>query len=204
MKKAVIIILVCIVKFSFSQDTTFEIISSDTSLEINDTLKKPFLETLWSHNPHQPWRAGAYAAILPGLGQAYNQKYWKIPIVYASLAVSGFFIYYNGNWYSDLKNAYIYRTDGDSLTIDTQYADYLTDDAVLSAADQVKNWMDISIIITSAIYLLNIIDAVVDAHLYGFDVSDDLTLNISPYINHNFFYNSPTPSFGINLKLQLK
>ncbi|HPE98078.1 MAG TPA: DUF5683 domain-containing protein [Chitinophagales bacterium] len=129
---------------------------------------------------HSPKKAALYSALLPGLGQAYNQKYWKIPVVYTALGISGYSIWFNARYYSDLKNAYLIRTDGDSTTID-QYANILpVESQLIQYAEFYKKSMDLSVIITAAIWTLNIVDAVVDAHLYNFDISDDLSMQIKP------------------------
>lgn len=124
-----------------------------------------------------PRRAATLSAILPGLGQAYNQKYWKIPIVYAALGTSSYMIYSNNQQYSRYRDAYIARTDGDTATIST--LPYTTENIRLRREYYRRN-LELSVIITAGLYVLNILDAVVDAHLFHFDVSDDLTLNMTP------------------------
>ncbi|MBK9507903.1 MAG: hypothetical protein IPO03_21370 [Bacteroidetes bacterium] len=73
----------------------------DTTAVGSDSLQTPFYKNLWSHNPHSVGRAALYSAIIPGLGQAYNGKYWKIPIVYGAIGTAGYFIYY---WYISTTN----------------------------------------------------------------------------------------------------
>ncbi|HMZ90012.1 MAG TPA: DUF5683 domain-containing protein [Chitinophagales bacterium] len=177
----------------------------DTTLAQTDSLHTPFYKNLWSHDPHSVGRAALYSAVIPGLGQAYNGKYWKIPIVYGALGTSGYFIYYWYDFFDELRTAYIYRTDEDPLTIDTQY-DYIpSDELLLQYVSQSKRYLDVMVIVTAAIYTLNIIDAVVDAHLYDFNVSDDLSMQVQP---HYFFgYNQINPlqgTVGISLQLSLK
>ncbi|MEZ5014880.1 MAG: DUF5683 domain-containing protein [Chitinophagales bacterium] len=159
----------------------------------------------WSHDPHSPGKAALYSAILPGLGQAYNEKYWKIPIVYAGIGTSAYFIYYWDSFYKDLKTAYLARTDEDPLTVDTQY-DYITSDAtLLQYVYQTKKYSDLMVVVTSFVYLLNIVDAIVDAHLYGFDVSDDLSMYVRPDLSaHWNGVQSTSFSPGINITLRLK
>jgi len=176
----------------------------DTALTA-DSLKTPFYKNLWSHDPHSVGRAALYSAIIPGLGQAYNGKYWKIPIVYGAIGTAGYFIYYWYDFYDELKTAYIYRTDEDPLTIDYLYDYIATDEYLLQKVSQAKQYTDLMVVLTAAAYLLNIVDAVVDAHLYDFNVSDDLSLNLQPYFPvSSMRLNSMQPAYGVTLKLFLK
>ncbi|MBK7443854.1 MAG: DUF5683 domain-containing protein [Chitinophagales bacterium] len=176
----------------------------DTALTA-DSLKTPFYKNLWSHDPHSVGRAALYSAIIPGLGQAYNGKYWKIPIVYGAIGTAGYFIYYWYDFYDELKTAYIYRTDEDPLTIDYLYDYIATDEYLLQKVSQAKQYTDLMVVLTAAAYLLNIVDAVVDAHLYDFNVSDDLSLNLQPYFPvSSLRLNSMQPAYGVTLKLYLK
>lgn len=177
----------------------------DTTAVESDSLHTPFYKNLWSHNPHSVGRAALYSAIIPGLGQAYNGKYWKIPIVYGAIGTAGYFIYYWYDFYDELRTAYKYRTDNDPLTVDLIY-DYIADDAYLyDRVSLAKQYTDLMVVLTAATYVLNIVDAVVDAHLYDFNVSDDLSMQIHPYFNPNLAsVNTFQPAYGIGLKFSLK
>lgn len=196
----------------FAQTDTITTFQTDTiSTAVIDTaftadsLKTPFYKNLWSHDPHSVGRAALYSAIIPGLGQAYNGKYWKIPIVYGAIGTAGYFIYYWYDFYDELKTAYIYRTDEDPLTIDYLYDYIATDEYLLQKVSQAKQYTDLMVVLTAAAYLLNIVDAVVDAHLYDFNVSDDLSLNLQPYFPvSSMRLNSMQPAYGVTLKLYLK
>jgi len=186
------------------QTDTISTVVIDTALTA-DSLKTPFYKNLWSHDPHSVGRAALYSAIIPGLGQAYNGKYWKIPIVYGAIGTAGYFIYYWYDFYDELKTAYIYRTDEDPLTIDYLYDYIATDEYLLQKVSQAKQYTDLMVVLTAAAYLLNIVDAVVDAHLYDFNVSDDLSLNLQPYFPvSSMRLNSMQPAYGVTLKLYLK
>jgi hypothetical protein len=130
---------------------------------------------------HSPRLAMLMSAVVPGLGQAYNKKYWKIPVVYAGLGALGYFAYRNGNYYNSFKNAYatLYNSGNRDSTIFLYGVDYN-----LNGLDAGKNYYrryrDMYSIFTVGFYLLNIIDANVDANLYDFDISDDISLRISP------------------------
>ncbi|MBC8045446.1 MAG: hypothetical protein H7Y00_01480 [Fimbriimonadaceae bacterium] len=175
-----------------------------------------FANEIWNDSAHSPGKAALFSVVLPGLGQIYNGKVWKVPIVYASLGTAGFFIWYWGSYYNDLKTAIIIRLDGDSTTID-EFAENpnATTEALLAEVEYAKKYTDLSYVVFSFVYLLNIIDAIVDAHLYNFDVSDDLTMHIDPYAgfskkyytqnNYSSFQTgNKIPVFGIKINLSLK
>ena len=141
---------------------------------------------------HSAHKASVLSTIIPGAGQVYNKKYWKVPIIYASLATSIYFINENQNKYTSYKNAYLQRINGE---ID-DYSELYNISQLVTIMDFYERNRDVSYIITAAIYLLNIVDASVDAHLLDFDVSDELTLSYTP----SFIY---TP-YGKNTSLSLK
>lgn len=129
---------------------------------------------------HSPKKATIMSAIVPGLGQIYNKKWWKVPIIYGGFAVAGYFLKDNLDHINLYKDAYIASTDGDTTTINTTgYSNV----QLLDFIDRYKTWRDLSYISIVVIYALNIIDANVDAHLFYFDVSEDISLNIQPYVS---------------------
>lgn len=145
--------------------------------------------------PHSPRKATILSAVLPGLGQAYNRKYWKIPIIYAGLGVSVYFLQDNLTQISYFRESYKFATDDNPATINTSgYSAGQLQDLVT----QHRKWRDYSYLGMAAIYLLNLVDANVDGHLFNFDVSDDLSLRISPSM-------LPTaqPIAGLSLCLKL-
>lgn len=196
---------VCQVPEQPTFDTTE--VTSDTLNRMSDSV--PDTKTnFWNAQPHSPKKAALFA-LVPGLGQAYNKKYWKIPIVYTALGVSGYAIWFNAYYYNDLKDAYLIRTDGDSTTTDEYVTLIPSEASLLQYAEYYKKNLDLSVIIFSAVYILNIVDAVVDAHLFSFDISDDLSLQIKPYYNlsdYNSFAmsNNAGASYGLKFKLNLK
>ena len=135
-----------------------------------DTLQKP----------HSPTRAAIYSAVLPGLGQGYNRKYWKIPIVYAGFGVITYFIISNTGEYRKFSEAYSYVASGDSSYIDNEYVGKYDEQQLLDSRNYYRRNMEFSYIIGGLWYILNIIDASVDAHFFDYDVSDDLSLEIDP------------------------
>jgi hypothetical protein len=129
---------------------------------------------------HSPKKAGYMSAILPGLGQAYNKKYWKLPIIYGGFAALTYYIIDNNTNYIKYRDAYIARTDEDP-TNDDILPQYTTDNLRIIKNNYWKN-RDLSIILTVTLYILNIFDAIADAHLYYYDISDDLSLRIDPVV----------------------
>ncbi|HSG68193.1 MAG TPA: DUF5683 domain-containing protein, partial [Bacteroidales bacterium] len=130
--------------------------------------------------PHSPTRAAVFSAVLPGLGQAYNKKYWKIPIVYAGFGVISYFIISNTGEYKKYKEAFNYVATGDSSFIDNDYVLKYDEQQLLDGKNYYRRNMELSYIIGGLWYILNIIDASVDAHFFDYDVSDDLTLRFDP------------------------
>jgi len=144
---------------------------------------------------HSPKKATIMSAALPGLGQIYNKKYWKVPIIYGGFAIAGYYLKDNLDRIDLYKSAYQADTDGDPNTVnDTGFTVPQLEELI----DQYKNWRDLSYIALGAIYILNIIDANVDAHLFYFDVGEDLSMNIQP-----FFLTSALPATGLTLSLKL-
>lgn len=165
----------------------FLLVKHSTS-QVADTATVP-LQNNSTEKPHFPKKAALMSAILPGLGQAYNKKYWKMPLIYAGFTGLGYAFAYNQTRYAKYRDAYKYRIDGDATTVD-QYVGYYSDKNLFDLQQFYHRYRDLSLIGAGLLYVLNIIDASVDAHLFTFDVSDDLTLNIKPTFNHtsaNYF-----------------
>ncbi len=149
-----------------------------------------------------PARAALYSAILPGLGQTYNGNYWKVPIIY-SLFAGMYFLYEENNYkYNEFKQAYKNSLNG--VPVDPKFEKY-DQSTLLQRKDYYKRNRDFNIIIGGLIYLLNVLDANVDAHLMDYDISPDLSLNVKPEIN-SFLVNqnySNKPGFGLKFVLSL-
>jgi hypothetical protein len=154
--------------------------------------------------PHSPHKAAVLSAILPGAGQVYNKKYWKVPIVYAAIGVTGFYAYDNLTIYRGLRDEYLARLNGKPFTIteicSIRNPEGCTTQTIVENIDYYRRQRDIFIIATIAVYALQIVDAAVDAHLFNFDVSDDLSLHWQP----SALYVQNTPAFGATLTLKLK
>ncbi|HSP11838.1 MAG TPA: DUF5683 domain-containing protein [Salegentibacter sp.] len=142
-----------------------------------------------------PSRAAFYSAILPGLGQAYNGSYWKIPIAYGGLGIGVYFYINNDNEFNRFRDAYKDRLAGrvDEFTANGQD---ITDDGLIRAQRFYRRNKEISILVIAGIYALNIIDANVEAHLQQFNVSEDLTLR--PNMNFDEFSGKTKYGFSLN------
>jgi hypothetical protein len=124
-------------------------------------------------NPLSPAKAAFYSAVLPGLGQAYNKKYWKIPIVYAALGTGIYFYTTNNKEYKRYRDAYKRRLAGFE---DDEFYNKVTLDGLQRAQRFYRKNKEVSLLVTIGIYALNIIDANVDAHLLQYNVNENLTL----------------------------
>lgn len=157
----------------------------------------PAADTLRVWTP-DPSRATWLAVIVPGLGQIYNRSYWKLPIVYGAFMGCAYAISWNGTMYSDYKEAYRDILTDETLSSDparsynailppgytiesmggrSQYTSTLN-----SRQNKYRRYRDLSIAATFGVYILSIIDAYVDAQLFDFDISPNLSLNIGPQL----------------------
>jgi hypothetical protein len=134
--------------------------------------------------PHSALKATVLALTLPGAGQAYNRKYWKMPIVYGGLGTCVYFIARNTKEYRFYKNEYIKAADTDPNTVSEYSASQLQ-----PVMETYHRWMDISYFSLIGVYALQALDANVDAHLFKFDISKDLS-----------FYWTPLPTFSQSAK----
>lgn len=152
-------------------------------------------------NYHAPRRATIYSALLPGLGQAYNKKYWKIPIIYAGLAGFGYMFSVNNDEYNYYRENLIAVNDEDpNTTNETTYSS----DQLQTLKNQYKKNRDLAIIGFALIYFLNIMDANVDAHLKTFDVNNDLSLHLDPWQSMYIYNNGYKVACGVSLTLNFK
>lgn len=157
------------------KDQAAETVSRDTSA------KKKF----------SPRQAAIRSAILPGLGQIYNKKYWKVPIVYAAVGIPGYLFFDNKAWYDRTKYALRLIENPDPIpdtvlaTVHPSLRRFVMnrdERSLLHYRSEFRRDMDYSILITLLMWGLNVVDATVDAHLKGFDISDDLSLRVRPVV----------------------
>jgi hypothetical protein len=132
---------------------------------------------------HSPKKAAVFSAVLPGLGQAYNHKYWKIPIVYVGFGAFGYFIHQNYTEYQKFKEAYIWKVSNDTVPINNEYIyKYESADQLKSGKDYYLRNFELTCILTGLWYILNILDATVDAYLMDYEINENLSLHIEPGI----------------------
>lgn len=131
-----------------------------------------------TYNPLSPSKAAFYSAVFPGLGQAFNKKYWKIPIVYGSLGTSIYVYDYNNKQYKRAREAFKLRKAGKPDEFDgLDGKPFLTVTALESAQTSAKKDKDLSLMIGVALYVLQIVEASVNAHLLQHNIDDKLTLD---------------------------
>jgi hypothetical protein len=150
---------------------------------------------------HSIRRAALYSMALPGMGQAYNKKYWKIPVIYAGFGAFTYFIVTNNQEYTQFKDAYVYTANGETYPTDNPYVGKYNQTQLKEAMDFYRRNRDLSVILGVVWYTLNILEAYVDAHFYDYDVSDDLSMRVSPsVINMPLAPLKPAPGIQLSLK----
>ena len=166
---------------------SFDTSTADTSNHV--TVKAPL---------HSAKKAAYLSAVLPGLGQAYNKKYWKIPIIYAGFGGLGYALYYTSSNFQGYRGAYRQQV----ALVPNYNASYngVADAATLKVyRDYFKKYLDISAIGVGVWYLLNLVDATVDAHLMGWNLRDDLSVSWNPTLITSPNYNSAAAGVTVTL-----
>lgn len=130
-------------------------------------------------NKFNPRTATIRSAIVPGLGQIYNKKYWKLPLVYGALGTTAGIFVYNVKTYKRLKAAYAYKIAGQNDLVYYKYRN-LSAESIRTYRNTFRQNVDYSALFFVIFWGLNVVDATVDAHLKSFDVNDDLSLQIKP------------------------
>ena len=138
---------------------------------------------------HSPKKA-TLLALIPGAGQIYNKKYWKLPLVYAGFATTGYFAISNRAEYIKYNDAYICLLN-DPETCEDELALKYTADQIKSARDYYRRNMELSFILMGAWYIFQMLDAAVDAHLYYWEVNDDLSVKLEPTMQQLPMQTSP-------------
>lgn len=171
-------------------------VQTENPLVIKDTQSSAV-----EYDPLAPSRAAFYSAVLPGLGQAYNKKYWKIPIIYAGMAAGIYFYKEQNDDYHRFRDAYKRRLAGyrDDEFYGNGNEPIISNDRLINAQKSADKNRSISIIVTVAFYLLNVVDANVDAHLRQYEVSEDLSLK--PNLEFNPLNNQT--QYGMSLTYRL-
>ncbi len=184
--KTISILFLTLVVFFNSSNCSAQLPTPDT---LNIKIEKP----------HSPTKATLFSTALPGLGQVYNKKYWKVPIVYAGIGTSLYFAFSNNKSFKKFKTAYGERVDGDENTVD-EFVGRLSDDGIKANMEFHQRNRDLSYIVAGLFYVLNIVDAAVDAHLFDFPKNDNLSFNLQPSIE---LTNNNQVSSGFKLVINL-
>lgn len=181
----------------FAQEAdTLSVFTENQELIIEKEIKKEE-----AYNPLAPAKAAFYSAVVPGLGQAYNKKYWKIPLVYGGMAAGIYFYKIQNDDYNRFRDAYKRRLAGftDDEFYGTGAEPLVSNDRLINAQRTAQKNRNVSLMVAIGFYLVNIIDANVDAHLRQYEIREDLSLepsiNIDP-IHHQTQY-------GLSLKYHL-
>lgn len=172
-------------------------ITGDTTAR-NMTLSEPELK----REPFiTPKKKAMFSAILPGLGQIYNKQYWKLPIVYGGLGVAGYYLVKNTDDYNKYRRIYAGRLSGreEYFQMESQY----TLEQIKIKQDEAREYRDLTVLFTVLGYGLQIVDALVFAHLKDFDISDDLAMQIRPTLTPNPF-NFYRPAVGMGMVIKFR
>lgn len=142
-----------------------------------------------------PAKASLYAAVLPGLGQIYNKKYWKLPLVYGGLFATGYAINTYQSQYKDYKEQLFHILETGEEFSEQGY----TEDQLRPAIDKARRERDFFIVIMAGVYILQILDAHIDAHLKEFDVNPNLQVKFSPVLKNDMLLGNQA-GFSVTLK----
>lgn len=183
---------------------------ADTVVLVSETKAKRDWKT-WQPKPQ---RALWLALVLPGAGQIYNRKYWKLPIVYGGMMGCLYAMNWNNMMYKDYSQAYLDIMDSDPTT--ESYNKFLHLGKVIDSSneerykklfksrkDKYRRWRDLSFFCMIGVYAISVIDAYVDAELSEFDISKDLSLKVEPTVINNHVSNNPleASSIGVNCSI---
>lgn len=159
---------------------------------------------------HSPRKAALYSAVLPGLGQIYNNKPWKVPIIYGGFAILGYLVVWYNDQYQVFRRARIAEENGQREQNPLAGLENIVSQDVTrlaNAVDQSRQERDRVIIYTALFYGLNIMDAIVDAHLIEFDVNPDLSFKLEPTVGPRLAYDHldlALPYTGLALTFHVK
>ena len=150
---------------------------------------------------HSPTKATLFSTFLPGAGQVYNRQIWKVPVIYVMGAATTYVAVSNYQNSIKFKNEYFNRINGNTSSLLSDYSSY-SDESILALHQAYNKNFQLGIILTGAVYLLNIVDAMVFGHLFDFNISDDLSAHITPFAlpSPQFAY----PNLGMTLSIRMK
>jgi hypothetical protein len=177
----------------------FFLLDSQTYLSAQEKTSPIIQDTLPVHSAK---KATIMSMCLPGLGQAYNKKYWKIPVIYAGFGALIYFISNNGTEYRNFRTAYDIVATSDSVNFNNAYV--VRYNANLNQLEEGRNYyrrnLELSWIFTGVLYILQVVDASVDANLYTFDVSDDLSFRFEPIVDPYMTAWKPAPALRLRYR----
>lgn len=144
---------------------------------------------------HSPRKAALLSATLPGMGQVYNNKIWKVPLVYIGAGVIYYAYDFNASHYEEYKSAFTRFVNGEIQ----EYNGITTKEGLQRAKDYYRRFRDMNLLIMAGWYLVQVIDATVDAYMFNFDVSEDISMQFKPSPIHSKNYHIvPGIKFSIN------
>jgi hypothetical protein len=200
----------------YDNDSLNAIKTDSLSVVVDTTFsKKKKTEQDWSTWRPDPKRALWLALVIPGGGQIYNRKYWKLPLVYGGFIGCMYAMSWNNTMYKDYSQAYIDLMDNDPSTqsynqflhlgmkITTEADKKRYQDIFRKRKDKYRRWRDLSFFVMLGVYALSVIDAYVDAELSVFDISDDLSLRVEPTIINNRSSSNPIDASSVGLQCSL-
>lgn len=198
----------------FDNDSLNVNITDSLSVVVDTTFAKKKMEQDWSTWRPDPKRALWLALVIPGGGQIYNRKYWKLPIVYGGFIGCLYAMNWNNSMYKDYSQAYLDLMDNDPGT--QSYNQFLHlgmqitpanqsryEDIFKKRKDKYRRWRDLSFFVMVGVYALSVIDAYVDAELSVFDISEDLSLRVEPTILNNGSSRNPFDAASVGLQCSL-
>jgi hypothetical protein len=194
--KALIFCTFCILFFSFAISNCNAQAVDSTAIQAKEVFSETDSVQVRRHSP----KKASWLALIPGAGQIYNKKYWKLPIVYGGMGTTGYLTYYYGKQSAYYRREYVTRAnDIDGKGLYEDLAD-MSDDNVLALRNYYRRNMEICIAVCVLVYALSIVDASVDAHLFYYDISDNLSMGVKPKVDYNPITRSTTPSLAFVLK----
>lgn len=216
-----LVFILSIIAFAITINSNASTVQNDSIylIESVDTLQfvqeVDTVETYVSTSTFKPdaQKAVWLATIVPGLGQIYNRQYWKLPIIYGGTLALAYGITWNDRMYVDYRKGYVDLMDKnpntnyfeyllpEGVTLDSTNKDYYTK-VIKTKLDNYRRNRDLCIITTAVLYLLSIIDAYVDAQLFDYDISPDLSLQVTPTVIAPSSSYEQDSSVGLSCKLK--
>jgi len=191
-----------------NKDASFVVKKAKLDKAIQVDMESGTANILKMSKPHSPRKAWIMSALLPGLGQVYNGQWWKVPIIYGALGGLVAAAIYNDNQYTNYRNAFIdfndyltYKATGasdpysgktrwkkvyvqDATKLDESGQEWFRE-ALKNKKDAFRRDRDFMYILSGGFYVLNIIDALVYAHFYNFDITEDISMGLQPTVGYN-------------------